>query len=61
MQDTDARPTEENYSIKTILSSACSGFTLRCEGGQRGSESKDVNSGTVYFQKDGLCRNDEVY
>lgn len=60
MQDTNARLTEEKHSIKTILSSTCSGFTLRCEGHQRGSEDKHMNSGSVYFQKEGLCRN-EVY
>lgn len=61
MQDTYSRPTEEKYGIKTILSSACSEFTPRFEGDQRGSEGRDMNSGAVYFQKERLCISGEAY
>lgn len=61
MQDTNASLTEEKYNIKPILLSVFSGFTLRCEGDQRGAEGEDTNAGTVYFQKEELGRIGEAY
>lgn len=62
MQDINASLTEEKYSIKTILLSAFSGFTLRCEGDQRGAEGNDdTNAGTVYIRKEELGRIGEAY
>lgn len=51
----------QRKSIKMILLSVFSGFTLRCEGDQRGAEGKGTNADTVYFQKEGLGRNGEAY